>query len=279
MTALDRSQLTLQSAVALGAERTAEFRPHIVTVGGLPLSVVDRAQAAEILLAEAAARKSAGVRPWLSTSANGQVLSLCASNPEFRRLVLEFDEIHADGMPLVFASRLLCAAPLPERVATTDLFHDAAELAQRQGKSFFLLGADEETIARAAAEVGRLYPNLRLLGAHHGYLDDDLAPRLVSQIADLRPDVLWLGMGFPREQAFTIRHAQALRGVGAVKTSGGLFDFLSKRRSRAPTAMQRLGLEWLYRTWLEPRRLGWRYLVTNPHAAWLLGTRTRRDPL
>lgn len=279
MTAIEHPEVALQNAVGLAPEFATGTVRRRAMVGGLPLSVVDRTQAAETLLGEAAARKSAGLRPWLSTSANGQVLSMCASNPEFHWLILSFDEIHADGMPLVFASRLLSAVPLPERVATTDLFHDAARLAQRTGKSFFLLGADEETIARAATEIRRLYPNLRLLGAHHGYLDDDLAGHVVSQIADLRPDVLWLGMGFPREQAFAVRHAQALRGVGAVKTSGGLFDFLSQRRSRAPEAMQRLGLEWLYRTWLEPRRLGWRYLVTNPHAAWLLGTRTRRDPL
>ncbi|GGK34036.1 WecB/TagA/CpsF family glycosyltransferase [Salinarimonas ramus] len=258
---------------------TAPRRADASLVGGLPLRVVDRNAAADILLAQAASRQAANARPFLSTSANGQVLSLVASDPELRRLVLDFDEIHADGMPLVFASRLLCRAPLPERVATTDLFHDVATRAQAQGRTFYMLGADPESLAAAEREVRRLYPDLRLVGTHHGYVEGAAADERVAEIARLRPDVLWLAMGFPREQRFALRYADALRGVGAVKTSGGLFDFLSKRRARAPMPLQRAGLEWLWRLALEPRRLGARYLATNPHAAWLLATRTRREPL
>ena len=81
-------------------------------------------------------------------------------------------------------------------------------------------------------------------------------------------------MGAPREQLFVKAHRVRLTHVGLVKTSGGLFDFLSGDRRRAPGWMQAAGLEWLYRAWLEPRRLAWRYAVTNPHAAYLLLTRS-----
>lgn len=93
----------------------------VVNVGGLPLAVIDRAQSAELMIDLAIERRRSGLPPVYVTSANGQVLSLCARDPHIRSLFLSADLIHADGTPLVFASRLRCAVPLPERVATTDL--------------------------------------------------------------------------------------------------------------------------------------------------------------
>lgn len=248
-------------------------------IGRLPICVQDRAQAAGDLLEEARSRVCSGRRPFLATSANGQVVSACDQDPATLKMMESFDVISADGMPLVFASRLLCSVALPERVATTDLFHDAAARAEATGQSFFLLGADRSTMEQAALNVRRLYPGLRLLGAHHGYLDREQAADVCLAIARLRPDVLWIGMGFPREQSFTLEHLPLLRGVGAVKTTGGLFDFLAGRRSRAPSWMQDAGLEWAYRAALEPGRLGGRYLKTNPHALRVLISHTDREPL
>src|ERR1700686_1121336 len=91
-----------------------------------------------------------------------------------------------------------------------------------------------------------------------------------------RPGLLWLGLAAPAEQSFAARNRDRLRGVGLIKTSGGLFDLDPGKNSRAPAWMQRLGLEWVYRIYLEPRRLAGRYLMTNPHAIFLLLTRTGR---
>jgi exopolysaccharide biosynthesis WecB/TagA/CpsF family protein len=83
-------------------------------------------------------------------------------------------------------------------------------------------------------------------------------------------------MGAPSEQLFAVRNRDRLSNVGVIKTSGGLFDFLSGRNRRAPGWMQAVGLEWAYRIFLEPRRLAARYALTNPHALFLLLTRTQR---
>jgi exopolysaccharide biosynthesis WecB/TagA/CpsF family protein len=79
-------------------------------------------------------------------------------------------------------------------------------------------------------------------------------------------------MGAPAEQRFCLRNRASLSQVGIIKTSGGLFDFVSGKNSRAPGWMQAVGLEWAYRMALEPRRLAYRYLTTNPHALYLLLT-------
>lgn len=247
----------------------------IATIGGLPIAVIDRAGSAELMVDTALARRGTAQPPLVFTSANGQVLSLCAQQPELRELFLTADLIHADGMPMVFVSRLFHAKPLPERVATTDFFHDAAIVGQRRGARMFFLGAAKAVVDQAVRRAKSLYPQLDIVGHTCGYMrregDEE---RIIGIINEAEPDILWLGLGVPREQEFALRNRERLRSVGLIKTSGGLFDFMSGKNTRAPEWMQRTGLEWAYRIYLEPRRLAGRYLMTNPHAIYLLLTRT-----
>lgn len=251
-------------------------RPPSTTVqlGGLPIAVVDRKDAADGMIRDALARRGSGLPPLYVTSANGEVISACARDPAVAALFRAADTIHADGMPMVHASRLLCTAALPERVATTDLFHDVARRAIPAGVSFYMFGATEAALARAIRNVRRLHPGLRIVGAHHGYVSAEQEAALIADINDAAPDILWVAQGAPREQQFAVRNRARLDRVGLIKTSGGLFDFLSGDRSRAPLWMQRTSLEWLYRLGLEPRRLFRRYALTNPHALLLLITRS-----
>jgi N-acetylglucosaminyldiphosphoundecaprenol N-acetyl-beta-D-mannosaminyltransferase len=247
----------------------------VARIGGLPIAVIDRGRSAELMVDVALSRRSTAMRPIIFTSANGQVLSMCARHAGVRDLFLDADLIHADGMPLVFVSRLFHKRPLPERVCTTDLFHDVARVALRRGARFYFLGATKSIMDKATERVRALYPDLDIVGHDSGYLrregDED---RIIERINAAQPDILWLGLGAPTEQLFAMRHRDRLRGVGLIKTSGGLFDFISGKNARAPGWMRRAGLEWAYRTYLEPRRLAGRYLTTNPHALFLLLTRT-----
>ncbi len=247
--------------------------PSIV-IGGLRIAVIDRTDEAKMML-RAARQRPRGQRPLYLTSANGEVMARAHFEPALAELFLDADQITADGQSMVFASRLFCRMPLPERVATTDLFHDVARLAENDGSTFYLLGATEAENARAVAAVRAAYPRLNIVGNCHGYLrGSDLTAKL-AEIDALAPDVLWLAMGVPHEQTFVRDHAHELSHVGVIKTSGGLFDFLSGKNRRAPNWMQRAGLEWLFRIFLEPRRLLVRYLVTNPAAIWLMLTQSR----
>lgn len=234
-------------------------------VGGLPITVLDREQNAR-MMCEAARNRPRGGRPLYLTSANGEVLARCYRDADLAQLFLAADQISADGQPMVVASRLLCSKPLPERVATTDLFHDVARHAIAEGLSFYMLGATADENARAVAAVRKLYPDLKIAGHSHGYLKGDELDQKIEEINALRPDILWLAMGVPHEQRFMVEHGDKLTGVGVVKTSGGLFNFLSGKNKRAPEWMQSVGLEWLWRIGQEPTRLLWRYLVTNPIA-------------
>ena len=249
---------------------TAPLSPHpIVTIGGLPITVIDRDGEARLMLQLAAARQR-GMRPLFLSSANGEVIARASADPAMRELFVSADQLVADGQPLVTASRFLCRTSLPERVATTDLFHDVAKLAEQTGATFYFYGADETSSRLAVAAARKAYPRLNIVGASHGYLTGAALDAKLAEIDALAPDILWLGLGVPREQIFFRDHGHQLMHVGVVKTSGGLFDHMAGRTRRAPPAWQKLGFEWLWRVAMEPRRLFWRYLTTNPLALYAM---------
>jgi len=210
-----------------------------ITLGGLRLAVLDTEQTANFMIEMVFPKRRLG-RPLYLTSANGEVLARCSTEP------------------------------MPQRVATTDLFHAVACKAQVAGLTFYMFGADETENAGAVANVRKMYPNLKIVGRSHGYLRGDALRDKVDEINALAPDYLWVALGVPYEQAFVEEYTPRLGNVGVIKTSGGLFNFLSGSRARAPLWMQQAGLEWAWRIWLEPRRLFWRYLTTNPRALYLL---------
>jgi N-acetylglucosaminyldiphosphoundecaprenol N-acetyl-beta-D-mannosaminyltransferase len=256
--------------------RTATSGIPRVTLGGLRLAVLDLEQTANFMIEMAFPARRLG-RPLYLTSANGEVLARCSTEPMTERLFRAADLINADGQPLVTVSRLKSRTPLPERVATTDLFHVVARKAAAAGLTFYMFGANEKENAAAVASVQRQFPDLRIVGHSHGYLRGDALRAKVDEINRLAPDYLWVALGVPYEQAFVDEFSSRLCNVGVIKTSGGLFNFLSGSRPRAPRWMQHAGLEWAWRIWLEPRRLFWRYLTTNPRALYLLFNGSRRS--
>jgi N-acetylglucosaminyldiphosphoundecaprenol N-acetyl-beta-D-mannosaminyltransferase len=254
--------------------RTATAGIPRITLGGLRIAVLDLEQTADFMIDLVFPQRRL-TRPLYLTSANGEVLARCSTEPMTDQLFRAADLINADGQPLVTASRLKSSLRLPERVATTDLFDVVARKAEAANLSFYMFGADEAENAAAVTNVRRMYPKLRILGHCHGYLRGDALRAKVDEINELAPDYLWVALGVPYEQAFVAEYGSRLNKVGVIKTSGGLFNFLSGSRPRAPRWMQDAGFEWVWRIWLEPRRLFWRYLTTNPRALYLLLNRSR----
>jgi N-acetylglucosaminyldiphosphoundecaprenol N-acetyl-beta-D-mannosaminyltransferase len=259
-----------------GDRRRNRFRQwRRIRIGDLPVVVANRAETAQVVVEQALQRRGLWRYPAYLTSTNGEVTYRCAVNDSERSVFLQADAIHADGMPHVFASWLRCDIALPERVATSDLFDDVAREAEARAATMFMLGATESSNAIAARVVRSRFPGLALVGHRGGFFEnDDEEIRACEWIADLAPDILWVSMGVPREQRFIVRHRHRLTSIGVIKTSGGLFDYLSGSKPRAPVWMQDAGLEWFWRACLEPKRLGWRYLKTNPLALYLLLTKS-----
>ena len=253
---------------------TAEKPYPEVMAGGLRVACASRADLVQLMVRECLeARVLHGIPPKLVFGVNGQAISLSARNPELRRHHEIADHVHADGQPLVLAARLLASPRIPERSAVTDFFHDAAVAARAHELRFFLLGSTEESNADCARIMQTIYPGLIIAGHRHGYFDRENEADICAEINEARADIVWVGLGIPLEQAFCVRNRHRIR-AGWLVGAGGCFNYVSGHYKRAPRWMQLTGFEWLHRLWHEPRRLFWRYTVTNPHALYLLLTRT-----
>lgn len=245
-----------------------------VMIGGMLIDRASRAQLAECMVSDCQThRDNADCLPRLVFSCNGQALSLFASDEHYRQAVESADIIHADGQFVVWVSRLL-GTPIAERSATTDMIHDCAHAAEQAGLSFYLLGGTEAVNAKVAARLLDLYPQLNIVGRHHGYFTPEQEESLVESIARAQPDILWVGLGKPKEQTFSVRWRQRLN-AGWIVTCGGCYNYITGDYPRAPMFVQRIGMEWIYRALSDPRKFLWRYLTTTPHALWLSATRSR----
>ncbi len=182
-------------------------------------------------------------------------------DPELRGAVLSSDLVLADGMSVVWASRLL-GRPLPERVAGIDLMIRMLELADQQGYRVFLLGATQEVLGGVREHIASTYPGVEVVGARNGYYTPAEEESIAREIAATRPQMLFVAMTSPKKERFLARWSE-LMDVQVCHGVGGSFDVLAGLTRRAPRRWQALGLEWLYRVLQEPRRLWKRYLVTN----------------
>lgn len=191
------------------------------------------------------------------------------SDPLLRESLLNCDVRLADGQSLVWASWLL-REPLPERVAGIDLFEALLELADRDGRSVFLLGARAEVLERLEQVVHEHFPGVRIAGSRDGYFTDAEAPNVADQIRASGADMLFLGMVSPKKEIFIDTYGPTLN-VPVVHGVGGSFDVVAGMIRRAPAQWQRAGLEWAYRLKQEPGRLWRRYLTTNTAFIVLLG--------
>lgn len=187
------------------------------------------------------------------------------SNPAFRDAYAAARLSLADGMPLVWASRLL-GTPLPERIAGSDFVLPLVERAARRGWSVYLLGGAPGSAEKAAARLRSEY-GARIAGVDAPVVtaggEDVASLRALETLRATRPDLVLVGFGSPKQELWLHRHAEALRPAVGLAV-GAAIDFVAGRVPRAPGWMSRNGLEWLYRLTREPKRLWRRYLVNDP---------------
>jgi N-acetylglucosaminyldiphosphoundecaprenol N-acetyl-beta-D-mannosaminyltransferase len=272
----------MRAALSIPAQYEAPAQPQLeaandsyseVTVGGINTACLSRDGLARMMLQDCLdARSNPNRQPKLVFASNGHAIALAAQDEAFRFTFEQADIIHADGQAAVFASRMT-ATPIPERSATTDFIHDASKLAAQHGLRFFVLGATEEANAEAVRVLRETYPGLQIVGRRHGYFSRDEEEDICDEINLTMPDVIWVGLSVPLEYEFAVRNKTRLR-AGWLVTCGGCYNFVTGAYKRAPGWMQACGLEWLFRLVKEPKRLFWRYAVTNPLAIFLLLTRT-----
>jgi N-acetylglucosaminyldiphosphoundecaprenol N-acetyl-beta-D-mannosaminyltransferase len=199
---------------------------------------------------------------------NVDKLVKASRDPELRQIINDCALVNVDGMPVVWASRLL-GKPLKERVAGVDLFEALMRHAAEKGWRVFLLGAREEVVSKVATTYQRKYPRLTLAGYRNGYWKGEEEERkVVEQIRDSQADLLFVAISSPKKEQFLGRY-QAEMKIPFAMGVGGTFDVSIGLVKRAPVWMQRSGLEWFYRFLQEPRRMFRRYFIDDMAFFWL----------
>lgn len=253
----------------LHAYAAHRFGVNTVDIEGFTFLDLDEQQFAELIVRE----RLAGRGGWVVTP-NLDILRKAHVSPEFRVLLHRADVLVADGMPLIWASRIKGTPLKSGRICGSDLIYSIPKLAAQSGLSIFLLGGVDDRAERACNVLCSLYPGLRIAGTYSppfGFeRDQSQYERMREEIARARPDIIFVCLGVPKSERLiqVIREAAPQAwwiGVGAA------LDFVSGALPRAPKIMQRTGTEWLFRMLHDPKRLVRRYLLEDlPYLAVLL---------
>jgi N-acetylglucosaminyldiphosphoundecaprenol N-acetyl-beta-D-mannosaminyltransferase len=200
-------------------------------------------------------------QPHTIITMNAAVLMMMRSDPALAAAVRNGDLIVADGVPVVWASRLV-GTPLPARLAGVDLMLRLLHRASTERLRIFFLGAKEEVVTQLVALCRERFPGAVIAGYRNGYFKEPDYPEVIGQIRDSAADILFIGMPTPFKEIWGEAHRETL-GVPAIMGVGGSFDVIAGFIRRAPPWMQELGLEWFWRLLMEPKKMWKRYLVTN----------------
>ncbi|MDL2357388.1 MAG: WecB/TagA/CpsF family glycosyltransferase [Pseudomonadota bacterium] len=208
-------------------------------------------------------------RPHQHVVVNVDKLVKASRDAGLRAIINDCDLVNADGMPVVWAARLL-GKPLKERVAGIDLFEALMARAAERGWRVFLLGAREEVVQAVRAHFVARHAQLCIAGCRNGYWGGEQEEAAVAeQVRASRADLLFVAISSPKKEQFLGRHQGAMQVPFAMGV-GGSFDVAVGRVRRAPRWMQRAGLEWFYRFLQEPRRMFRRYFIDDMAFIWLL---------
>ena len=184
--------------------------------------------------------------------ANAHTLDLAARHESFRRTLNEASFVLGDGVGVRLGARLN-GVELAANLCGTDFIPRLLSIESSRRFRYYLLGATPESITEAARESAASFPHWQQAGFHHGYFAPVESARIVESINAARPHLLLVGMGSPLQEQWLVENRDRLH-VPVCVGVGGLFDFWSGRRTRAPLLMRRYSLEWLHIALTEPHK-------------------------
>lgn len=190
---------------------------------------------------------------------NPEIVMAARKDKEFLEILNQADLAVPDGFGLILASRYL-KRPLPERITGVDLMLNICKIAEQKNCSIYLVAA-EKGLAKpqeTAEALNKRFPKLKIIGAPLS--KEESADRLIIEINSTRPDILFAALGAGKQEKFIASNLDKIPSVKIATGVGGAFDFIAGKVKRAPRLMQKIGLEWLWRLFMQPWR--WKRILT-----------------
>ena len=190
--------------------------------------------------------------PHQIVTANAEIIYQASKNEKMRNVINAAQMVTADGSGVVWASRQL-GQPLAQRVTGIDLVNSICQQSAKEKWKIYILGSAPGVAATAAVNIRNKFPGCNIIGTHHGYFNAKEEKQILAELEQLKPDVLFVALGAPKQEYWIADHVQKL-GIPVAMGIGGSMDVLSGNVKRAPKWMQKMSLEWLYRLLIQPTR-------------------------
>lgn len=175
---------------------------------------------------------------------NTEIVMAAKEDPNLKKLINEFDFIIADGIGLIYGSRMK-KKPLKERVTGFDLSIELLKIAHEKGYGVFLLGGKEGVAKKAGENIVKKYPNIKIAGVHNGYFkgshngynNHEEEKKVINMINSSKPDIIFVGLGFPKQEIWISENKNRIHGK-VIIGNGGTMDIIAGNAKRAPEVFQ-----------------------------------------
>lgn len=190
----------------------------------------------------------------LIVTINSENATKALENKIFLDVIKNADLVIPDGIGIIFASKIL-GDKLPERIPGIDLSYKLLEISNEKHYKIVLIGGKEGVAEGAKENLKKIFPNLNIVMTYNGYFNEDEEKKIVEEIQKIEPDILLVGMGSEKQEIWIWNNREKFKNIGVCIGVGGTLDIWAGKKKRAPKLVQKLGLEWLYRVIIEPKRI------------------------
>jgi N-acetylglucosaminyldiphosphoundecaprenol N-acetyl-beta-D-mannosaminyltransferase len=191
---------------------------------------------------------------------NAHCFTVAQQNEYYHNALTTADIIFNDGIGIQLGSRF-ARVNFKENLNGTDLIPEIIRLGAEKGENIYLIGGLHNVAFKARTILEKRYENIRIVGACHGFFSSDEEQSIIDDINLQKADILIVGMGVPKQELWIKKIRDQLNTVKICIAGGAIIDFIAGNVKRAPQWMRARNLEWVYRLYLEPKRLWRRYLL------------------
>lgn len=200
---------------------------------------------------------------------NAHSINISTKNPTFKSTLNQADLVYCGGLGPVIAAKVLGNIKLT-KTTTPDFIYDVFGYMEKNSKSVFFLGSEKPTLREMKINLLNKFPKLKIIGSNHGFFSTtDENCRIIAEINKLKPDLLLVGMGSPRQEEWIINNYKKI-DAKIFWSVGAIFEIFSGRYKRLPKVFNDFGFEWVFRLIQEPKRLWKRYLIGNIIFFWII---------
>jgi N-acetylglucosaminyldiphosphoundecaprenol N-acetyl-beta-D-mannosaminyltransferase len=193
---------------------------------------------------------------------NAHCMNVALKDQEYKDILNGTQIVYCDGFGILMGAKIF-GHKFPQRMTGADWMNDLISYCEKASYSLYFLGGEEGVAETAAHRLKTLFPKTCITGTHHGYFDKGDSRRVLEDINRRNPDILLIGLGSPLQEKWLSRHRDLI-DAPVCWVVGAAFDFVSGKVRRGPKWMTANGMEWLFRLFIEPGRLWYRYLIGNP---------------